>query len=94
MEALVATGRGAELARLLAEGAEIDDEGLSRDLVVAWYSGIHPVQPGDPRDGFARARTEVVATYVDALIWEALDFTHPLGVCSGVPGHWSLPPAG
>ena len=94
MEALVASGRGAELARLLVEGAETADDGLSRDLIVAWYSGIHPVQPGDTGDGVTGARTEVVATYVDALIWEALDFAHPPGVCSGAPGHWGRPPGG
>lgn len=92
MRAFLAAGRGAEFARLLAEEAEITDDALTRDLIVALYSGIHPVQPGDPDNGITRARTEVVATYVDALIWQALDFARPQGVCSGIPGHWSLPP--
>ena len=92
MAAFAATGRGDELARLLAAETEAADDGLSRDLIVAWYSGIHPVEPADAGEGFAPIRTELVGTYAEALIWTALDFARPQGVCGGAPGHWGQPP--
>lgn len=93
MQAFAAAGRGAELARLLAGTAASEDDGLSRDLVVAWYSGIHPAQPGDSGEDSTFVRTEVVGTYEEALIWRALDFARPQGICAGAPGHWSQPPS-
>lgn len=93
MQAFAAAGRGGELARLLVGAAESGDDGLSRDLMVAWYSGIHPAQPGDAVADSTLALTEVVGTYEGALIWTALGFARPQGICAGAPGHWSRPPS-
>ena len=92
MEAFAATGRGDELARLLAAETETADDEFSADLIVAWYSGIHPVQPTDSGEGSTPVPAELVGTYDEALIWTALDFARPQGVCGGAPGHWSQPP--
>ncbi len=92
MTALAAMGRGDELARLLAEESETADDGISGDLIVAWYSGIHPALAADPSGGGTPVPAELVGTYAEALIWTALDFARPQGVCGGAPGHWSQPP--
>lgn len=92
MAAFAATGRGDELARLLAEDTEIADARFSGDLIVAWYSGIHPALAADPSGGGTPVPAELVGTYDEALIWTALDFARPQGVCGGAPGHWSQPP--
>ena len=92
MAAFAAAGRGDELARLLAAETDTADNGLSGDLIVAWYSGIHPVRAADSGEGSAPVRAELVGTYDEALIWTALDFARPQGVCGGAPGHWSQPP--
>ena len=92
MEAFTAVGRSPGIARLLAGETDPTDDELPEDLIVAWYSGYHPVQPGDPGGDSAPARTEVVGTYENALIWTALDFARPQGVCGGAQGHWSRPP--
>ncbi len=82
MEGLAAAGDRAGLDRLLS-GTGGDAEGeLARRIAVAWYSGIHPAAGGP-----------AVRTFHDALVWRALDFTKPPGVCSAAPGDWSVPPA-
>ena len=77
MDRLEAAGDGARLERLLSGRG--DDE-LARRIAVAWYSGIHPKADG-----------AVVATFSEALVWRALDFTKPPGDCSAEPGDWALP---
>lgn len=78
-EALVAGGRRDELERRLeAPGSEFDD--LETEIIAAWYSGILPAP--------SRA---VVGTFQGALIWAALGFAMPPGVC-GAPQDWSKPP--
>ena len=92
MEAFAAVGLSPGLARLLAGEAESADDDLPGELIVAWYSGLHPAPPGGSDGDSASGRTEVVGTYEDALIWTALDFARPQGICGGAPGHWSRPP--
>ena len=78
-EALAAGGRRAELERRLeAPGGEF--EGLETEIIAAWYSGVLPTPSGP-----------MVGTFRDALIWAALGFAMPPGVC-GAPQDWSKPP--
>ena len=78
-EALAAGGRRAELERRLeAPGSEFED--LETEIIAAWYSGVLPIPSGP-----------MVGTFRDALIWAALGFTRPPGVC-GTPQDWSKPP--
>jgi hypothetical protein len=81
----------ARLSRLLAELPEagIDAairasglEPLADELVAAWYSGIVKTPRGD----------ELVA-YTGAMMWKAMSFAKPMGVCGGAFGHWADPPA-
>ena len=65
----------------LAEGT--DNPELANDIVAAWYSGVSP----DPD-------SDEVITYTDALMWEAMSFTKPMGYCGGETGYWAEPPAG
>ena len=77
--ALAASGRIDELElRLKAPGSEFG--GLETEIIAAWYSGVLPTPSGP-----------MVGTFRDALIWAALGFATPPGVC-GVPQDWSKPP--
>jgi hypothetical protein len=49
---------------------------LADDLVAAWYSGLV--------DG-------KVVLYAQALVWNAMTFSKPMGVCGGVTGYWAQP---
>lgn len=73
------TGRLQALS-LLAGGT--GDKALEEEIITAWYSGVHRTAQG-----------EEVATYTDALIWTALDYTKPQGWCGGDTGYWSEPPS-
>ena len=79
LEAFSGLGRDDDLAAL-ADGAE--DEALSNEIVASWYTGVSP----DPDD-------LKVLTYTDALMWQAMDFTKPMGECGGATGYWAEPPA-
>ena len=50
-------------------------------ILEMWYTGIYDSAEGE----------QEVATYVDALVWQAIAFTKPLTVC-GMPGFWAQPP--
>ena len=77
--ALAAGGRIGELERRLrAPGSEFGD--LETEIIAAWYSGILPTPSGP-----------MVGTFRDALIWAALGFATPPGVCAA-PQDWSKPP--
>ena len=77
--ALAASGRADELERRLkAPVGECGD--LDTEIIAAWYSGTLPAPSGP-----------VVSTFRDALIWAALGFATPPGVC-GAPQDWSKPP--
>jgi hypothetical protein len=57
-------------------------DGLVNDLVAAWYSGVVKTPHG-----------EKVVTYTGAMMWTAMKYTKPMGVCGGPFGYWSGPPA-
>jgi hypothetical protein len=79
LDAIVAKDR-AGLAALI-NGTS--DAALEAEIIANWYTGLH-----DTADG------EAIVTYEDALIWEALDYTKPMGWCGGETGYWADAPAG
>ncbi len=80
LKAFEAVGKSDGIAAL-ADGSE--DKEMGNAIVAAWYSGVSP----DPESG------EVI-TYTDALMWQAMSFTKPMGYCGGETGYWAEPPAG
>lgn len=76
----LATGKGDGIAKLIS-GDDIDDA-LAGAIVAAWYSGLYNTGWG-----------EAVASFNDALVWNALTFTKPWANCGGATGYWSDPPA-
>jgi hypothetical protein len=76
-----AAGHGSALERLAADPSF--DPDLADAVVAAWYSGV-----------VSNGREDVVATFNDALVWNALTFTKPFANCGGETGYWSQPPAG
>jgi hypothetical protein len=56
-------------------------DGIANDLVGAWYSGI-------VADGNART----LVLYKGALVWTAMTFSKPMGVCGGPTNYWASPP--
>jgi hypothetical protein len=79
------------LARLLADTQEANIDAAIRanglgpiaaELVAAWYSGIVKTSSG-----------EKVVAYTDAMMWKAMTFAKPMGVCGGAFGHWADAPA-
>ncbi len=82
LSAFEAEGEATALQDLVAQGddtAELDD--LANEIVAAWYTGIVAGGGGDQ-----------FVTYEDALIWNTLTFTKPLGYCGGEMGYWADPP--
>jgi hypothetical protein len=55
------------------------DSALERDIIVAWYTGVHQV------NGEAQ-----LVTHTSALQWRALNMSAP-GTCVGPFGSWSKP---
>ena len=49
---------------------------MANDLVAAWYSGMV--------DG-------KVVLYTEALVWTAMTYSKPMGICGGVTGYWADP---
>lgn len=66
---------------LAALAAGKKDSDLANSLVTAWYTGESP----DPDD-------LQVLDYTDTLIWQAMDYTKPMGYCGGAVGYWADPP--
>ena len=81
LRGLVEAGRGKELTRRL-RGPGDEFSVLETEIIAAWYSGVLPA-PSRP----------VVGSFQGALIWAALGFATPPGVC-GAPQDWSKPPIG
>lgn len=66
---------------LAAMAAGKRNAALGNSLVTAWYTGESP-DPDDPQ----------VLDYTDALIWQTMDYTKPMGYCGGAVGYWADPP--
>jgi hypothetical protein len=56
---------------------------LADAIVAAWYSGVYDTGHG-----------QAVASFDQALLWNALSFTKPFAQCGGVTGYWADPPQG
>jgi hypothetical protein len=80
LETLLTDSQGTALSQLISGAA---DNTLENRIITAWYSGVHQTADG-----------EEVVTYTDALMWEALDFTKPMGWCGGETGYWADAPEG
>lgn len=50
---------------------------LADTIITYWYTGIYD-NDGEP----------TVATYVDALVWQAVDYLKPRTICGPFPGFW------
>lgn len=80
LDGFLSTGRGTNLARLVADpGASAGT--LADDIVAAWYSGNYRTASGLASIGLP-----------SALLWDALDFTKPSGFCGGLTGYWGEMP--
>jgi hypothetical protein len=77
----VSRGLGAEIARLAADSSARGGR-VVNDIVAAWYSGSYATSAGLASFGLTRA-----------LLWNALDYTKPPGLCGGTIGYWADPPA-
>jgi hypothetical protein len=80
LDGFVSIGRGPALG-LLAADPGLSTGPLADDVVAAWYSGSYETPAG-----------LAVAGFIDALLWNALDFTKPPGECGGETGYWADPP--
>jgi hypothetical protein len=78
----LATGNGAALATLVQEDADFTSyTDLANAIVAAWFSGVYNTGSG-----------QAVATFTEALLWDALDFTKPWAECGGETGYWAEAP--
>jgi len=80
LDGFISMGRGADLA-VLATDSGTSVGTLPDDIVAAWYSGLYDTSAG-------------LATFdlTKALLWDALDFTKPPGLCGGATGYWADAP--
>jgi len=81
--AFIATGHEADLAALIADPASAASKNatFANAIVAAWYSGVCNTANG-----------QAIATFDGALMWNAMTYTKPFGVCGGDTGYWSDPP--
>ena len=88
------TGHGAEIAQLVGENFDSFTP-IANAIVAAWYSGLYTTVPrGTGASNHPlRGRVQRVATFDQALVWNALTFTKPWGECGGETGYWSNPPS-
>jgi hypothetical protein len=79
----LATGQGAGLAELVADPGigSAKNAALANAIVGGWYSGLYNTPDG-----------QAVATFDQALLWNALSYTKPFGECGGDTGYWSAAP--
>lgn len=77
---LIAGGKADQLKALIDGTAE---PALEQRILTQWYSGLQQIADGD-----------AVVTYTDALVWDALDYTKPMGWCGGETGYWADAPEG
>jgi hypothetical protein len=78
LKAYTTIGKQDALAALAAGNKDPD---LANSIVAAWYTGESP-DPDAPQ----------VLDYTDTLIWQAMDYTKPMGYCGGATGYWADPP--
>ncbi len=79
LDGFISLGRGPDLAALAADPAASTGK-LANDIVAAWYSGRYASHTGP-----------ATIDLNHALLWGALDFTKPPGVCGGDTGYWAKP---
>jgi hypothetical protein len=80
LDGFLSVGYGPGLA-FLATQPEATGGIVANGVVAAWYSGVYPTSAGD-----------ALATYTNAQLWSALDYTKPFGSCGGETGYWAEPP--
>lgn len=90
----LATGHGDEIAQLVGEDFDSFTP-IANAIVAAWYSGLFTTVPkgAGASNHPLRGKVQKVATFDQALVWNALTFTKPWGECGGETGYWSNPPA-
>jgi len=76
LRALIALVASTPASDLNAAIAKRKLDKIANDLVAAWYSGMV--------DG-------KVVLYTDALVWAAMAYSKPMGICGGVTGYWADP---
>ena len=76
LRALIALVASTPASELDAAIAARKLDKVANDLVAAWYSGMV--------DG-------KVVLYTDALVWTAMAYSKPMGICGGVTGYWADP---
>lgn len=78
LKAYIDMGDGDALATLLSGKP---NQALANSIAATWYTGESP-NPNDLQ----------VLDYTDTLIWQAMDYTKPMGYCGGGVGYWADPP--
>jgi hypothetical protein len=76
LDGFISMGRGPDLV-VLAAAPGTSVGTLADDIVAAWYSGLYTTSALD---------------LTKALLWDALDFTKPPGLCGGATGYWADAP--
>jgi hypothetical protein len=56
-------------------------DGIANELVGAWFSGI-----------VTNGKAQTLVLYTGALVWTAMTYSKPMGICGGPTGYWAHPP--
>jgi hypothetical protein len=80
LDGFIAMGRGPDLALLVAKSG-LSTGALADAIVATWYSGSYDTVAGRATFGLT-----------NALVWKALKFTKPPGLCGGPTGYWADAP--
>ncbi len=56
-------------------------DAIANEVVSVWYAGVA-----------GNADAQRVVLYLNALVWNAMTFAKPMGVCGGPTGYWADPP--
>lgn len=78
LNAYTTVGKQDALAALAAGSNDTD---LANSIVASWYTGESP-DPDAPH----------ALDYTDILLWDAMDYSKPMGYCGGATGYWAEPP--
>ena len=87
----LATGQGDDIVKLIAEGYDPVTP-LANAIVAAWYSGVYTTMGKNDGSTPPGVPVQEVATFSQALVWNALSFTKPWATCGGNTGYWADPP--